>query len=108
MHSSCGRSASSFGMLCIPHADCQPPHSECFAFLMRAVRDASRLARPMDMIEIRLKCKHFIRNFDHVHGVLNSYIIEKKQHKVNFFVETERLSDYNVFITSNHNIKEGG
>ena len=40
---------------------------------MWAVKDASRLARPMDMIEIRLKCKHFIRFSDHVHGVLNSY-----------------------------------
>ena len=64
-------------MLCIPHVGGQrrfascPPHghdqnspemqdSECFAFLMWAVRDASRLARPMDMIKIRLKCKHFI------------------------------------------------
>ena len=51
----------------------EPIHSECFAFLMWAVRDASRLARPMNMIKIRLKCKHFIQNSDHVHGVLNSY-----------------------------------
>ena len=42
---------------------------------MGAVRDASRLARPMNTIGIRLKCKHFIQNSDHVHGVLNSYII---------------------------------
>jgi len=27
----------------------------------------------MDMIEIRLKCKHFIQYFDHVYGVLNNY-----------------------------------
>jgi len=40
---------------------------------MWAVRDASRLARPMNMIKIRLKCKHFIQKSDHVHGVLNSY-----------------------------------
>ena len=62
-------------MLCILEIrlKCKHPHSECFAFLMWAVRDASRLARPMDMIGIRLKCKHFIRNSDHVHGVLNSY-----------------------------------
>ena len=44
---------------------------------MWAVGDASRLARPMDMIEIRLKCKHFIRFSDHVHGLLNSCRISK-------------------------------
>jgi len=63
-----------FGVVKDYHGNCSEPiHSECFAFLMWAVRDASRLARPMNVNEICLKCKHFIRNFIHVHGVLNSY-----------------------------------
>ena len=56
---------------------------------MWAVRDASRLARPMDMIGIRLKCKHFIRNSDHVHGVLNSYKL-KKEGELTFFTKKRR------------------
>jgi len=44
---------------------------------MWAVRDASRFARPMYMIEICLKCKHFIQNSEHMHEVLNSYKTSK-------------------------------
>ena len=53
---------------------------------MWAVRDTSRLARPMYMIEIRLKCKHFILNFDHSHGALNSYKLTENSRKCYYIV----------------------
>ena len=51
----------SFGMLRIPKAFPTHPHSECSAFLMCAVRDASRLARPMNAPPFGMLCIPHVR-----------------------------------------------